>query len=50
VRTAPELTVELPAVGTLRILRLYLLAAKEPVEFDWIELKPAEGKSQRWDF
>lgn len=45
-----ELTVELPAVGTLGILRLYLPAAKEPVELDWVELKPAEGKSQRWDF
>ena len=45
-----ELTVELPAVGTLGIVRLYLPAQKEAVQLDWIELKPAQGKLQRWDF
>ena len=45
-----ESTVELPAVGTLGILRLYLPAEKDPVQLDWIELKPAQGNAQRWDF
>ena len=45
-----ELTVELPAVGTLGIVRLYLPAEKNAVQLDWIELKPAQGKAQRWDF
>ena len=45
-----ELTVTLPAEGTLGILRLYLPAQKEPLLLDWIEVKPAQGKSQRWSF
>ena len=45
-----ELTVELPATGTLGILRLFLPAEKDAVQLDWIELKPAQGKAQRWDF
>ncbi len=45
-----ELTVELPATGTLGILRIYLPAANDAVQLDWIELKPTHGKSQRWDF
>lgn len=28
----------------------YLPAANEPVQLDWIELKPAQGKLERWDF
>jgi hypothetical protein len=45
-----DLTVELPAVGTLGIVRLYLPAEKDAVQLDWIELKPSQGKAQRWDF
>jgi hypothetical protein len=45
-----ELTIELPATSTLGILRLYLPAEKDAVQLDWIELKPAQGKAQRWDF
>ena len=45
-----ELTVELPATGTLGILRLFLPAEKDAVQLDWIELKPSQGKAQRWDF
>jgi hypothetical protein len=25
-------------------------AGKDTVQLDWIELKPAQGKAQRWDF
>ena len=45
-----ELTIELPAVGPLGIVRLYLPAEKDAVQLDWIELNPAQGKTQRWDF
>ncbi len=45
-----EVTVALPAKGTLGILRLYLPAQKEPLMLDWIEVKPTQGKSQRWSF
>jgi hypothetical protein len=45
-----ELSVELPAVGALGIVRLYLPAEKDAVQIDWIELKPAQGKARRWDF
>jgi hypothetical protein len=42
--------VVLPVNGSLLHLRLYLPAQKEPVELDWVELKPATGKSQRREF
>jgi arylsulfatase A-like enzyme len=45
-----EVRVELPAEGALGIIRLYLPAGKEPVSLDWVELKPAKTKLQRWDF
>ena len=45
-----EVSVPLPAEGTLGIVRLYLPAQKEPVQLDWIELKPAGNKPQRADF
>ena len=45
-----DVAVELPAEGTLGIIRLHLPAQKDPVQLDWIELKPANGKSQRWEF
>ena len=45
-----ELAVELPATGPLGIVRLYLPAEKNAVQLDWIELNPAQGKAQRWDF
>jgi len=45
-----ELSVSLPATGPLGIVRVYLSADKEPVQLDWVELSPAGGKSQRWDF
>lgn len=43
-------TVEIPAKGPLGILRVYLPAHQQPVEVDWIELKPAAGKPRRWAF
>jgi arylsulfatase A-like enzyme len=43
-------TVDIPGNGPLGILRLYLPAQKEPVELDWIELKPRGGGTRRWDF
>ncbi len=45
-----EVSVPLPAEAVLGIVRLYLPAQKEPVQLDWIELKPAGNKSQRSDF
>lgn len=45
-----EVKVDVPAEGSLGILRLYLPAEKEPVQLDWVELKPAQGKAQRWKF
>jgi hypothetical protein len=43
-------TVDVPAKGPLGILRLYLPAAQQAVEVDWIELKPVAGKPRRWEF
>ena len=45
-----ELSVALPAEGALGIVRLYLPAATDPVQLDWVELKSGRGKPQRWDF
>ncbi|WP_395143113.1 sulfatase, partial [Armatimonas sp.] len=45
-----EVTVALPAEGALGILRLYLPAQKESLMLDWIEIKPTQGKPQRWSF
>ena len=45
-----EVSVTLPADGALGIVRLYLPAQKDPVQLDWIELRPAQGKAQRCDF
>jgi len=46
-----ETMVELPVKGALVHLRLYLPATPEqPVELDWVELRPADGRAQRWDF
>jgi arylsulfatase A len=45
-----EVSVELPVQGTLPQLRLYLPAQRQPVEIEWIELHPAKGEPQRWDF
>jgi hypothetical protein len=45
-----EAVVVLPVAGSLLHLRLYLPAQKSPVEIDWVELKSATGKTQRWDF
>jgi hypothetical protein len=45
-----DVSVEVPATGALGVVRLYLPAASEPVELDWIEVRAQEGKAQRWDF
>jgi arylsulfatase A-like enzyme len=46
-----ELTVELTDKAPLGTMRLFLPATQDrPVEIDSIELKPASGSSQRWDF
>jgi arylsulfatase A-like enzyme len=45
-----EAKVSLPVTGSLLHLRLYLPAQASPVTLDWVELKPATGKPQRWDF
>ena len=45
------LVVEIPTVGPIGILRLYLPAALRPVEVDWIEMETkSDGKQRRWDF
>ena len=45
-----EASVELPVKGSLLHLRLYLPVQKQAMEMDWIQLKSAKGKPQRWDF
>jgi len=45
-----EAKVALPVTGSLLHLRLHLPAQAGPVTLDWVELKPATGKPQRWDF
>jgi hypothetical protein len=45
-----EVSVRLPAESALGIVRLYLPAQQEPVQLDWIELKPADGEARRSDF
>jgi arylsulfatase A-like enzyme len=45
-----DVSVEVPATGALGVVRLYLPAASEPVELDWIEVRAQGGKAQRWDF
>jgi arylsulfatase A-like enzyme len=45
-----EASVVLPVTGSLLHLRLYLPAQKSQVELDWVELKPATGQPQRWNF
>ena len=42
--------VTIPAEGALGILRVYLPAQKQPVDLDWVELRPNLGKARRWDF
>lgn len=44
-----NLTVSIPAVGEIGVLRLYLPAESGPVKIDWIELQGA-GAKKRWDF
>ena len=44
-----EVSVNIPATGPLGIVRLYLPAQKQPVDVDWVELKP-DGKAKRWEF
>ena len=43
-------TLQIPAKGPLGIFRIYLPAENQPVELDWVELKPASGTVRRWDF
>jgi hypothetical protein len=43
-------TGDVPAKGPIGILRLYLPAVQQPVEVDWIELKPSKGPPRRWNF
>jgi len=45
-----EIEVDLASPRETSILRLYLPNAAEPVELDWVELKPTGGKARRWDF
>ena len=43
--------IEISAAGPLGILRVYLPAAQQPVELDWIEVQSkADGKPHRWDY
>lgn len=44
-----DLAIDVPAEGPIGILRVYVPAQKQPVELDWIELKP-NGKPRRWEF
>lgn len=45
-----EKTVTLPIDGVMVHVRVYIPAQKEPIEIDRIELKPATGLSQTWEF
>ena len=48
-----ELTVPLPVKVQLLHLRLFLPSQKQPVQLDWIEIGPTDGKAnetERWDF
>ena len=45
-----DINVDLPNKGGAAILRIYLPHASEPVDIDWINVKPEPGKSTRWDF
>ncbi|WP_395749618.1 sulfatase [Prosthecobacter sp.] len=46
-----EINVQLPATGTLGIVRLYLPMQEQPVEIDWIELRSENGaKVTRTEF
>lgn len=47
-----ELSVDVPATGTLGVVRLYLPASDKPLELDWVALfgKSADSKPQRWEF
>lgn len=46
-----DITVSVPAAGPFGILRVYLPAANQPVDVDWIEFgKGKPATSRRWDF
>ena len=45
-----EITASLDEQGPLGTVRLYLPGGQAPVEVDWIEVVPAQGKGQRWSF
>ncbi|WP_397380327.1 sulfatase [Prosthecobacter sp.] len=46
-----EITVQIPAMGPLGIVRLYLPMQEQPVEIDWIELRSEnDSKATRTDF
>jgi len=45
-----EITVDLPHQGPAAIMRLYLPHATEPIQIDWVELKPTGAKPRRWEF
>ncbi len=45
-----DINVDLPNKGGAAILRIYLPHSSEPVDIDWINVKPEPGKSTRWDF
>ncbi|MFT3920900.1 MAG: hypothetical protein QM778_00030 [Myxococcales bacterium] len=45
-----ELAVTLPVKGPLGVVRLHLPATVAPLELDWVELQPQNGKAQRWEF
>jgi arylsulfatase A-like enzyme len=44
-----EVSVDIPARGSLGIVRVYLPAQKQPVQIDWLELKTARN-TRRWEF
>ena len=45
-----ELSTNVPEAGPLGTMRVYLPASQQAVEVDWIEVAPAKGKAQRWNF
>jgi hypothetical protein len=45
-----EVSVNVPATGSLGVMRLYLPATSKPLELDWVEVTPKAAKPQRWDF
>lgn len=45
-----EIKIEIKHDGPLGVLRFYLPAAEKPVEIDQIDIQPAKGRGEKWEF